>query len=483
MFKILPYKLFENSDYKNFLKSKFIRYDTFDEMIDIAKKLNEIGLRTYTPISRMIRLQYNYFAYDKNEESFVRWGKTAMENEKIKDSEIISYLEFLNSIGAKKIKRIFHPDDPYGEEDDWTSYVLDENKKSEIDLRNTIITRIDDDNRNILMKFLDERGVVWDTGDSLLNSKYVQDKEAVRIDGSLKMTQESVQFYKWIKRSEYNNYQYIDCDDIINNNYIKIRNKDIDPYGEENWGYEIVENKDDNYYWRTIKLPEKYPNATHAWVWLMDNEYSVVNKEVSFMYKDWDFETNDYELDEIIILVLGVWEHNGFLFLTDKNKAYKVSGKEILVKEKGRVFKSDMDPYAEEVWEMRRNKYTPDDHVIREIEPLKMLKNLLGFETKFGLFVDLSEILKKKLIGKVCSFPVMGKNSKGEDDLHGANNWTITDVYVGEDKRIHFVGHGRLSKEEHDVILAIGNGRNYKIYYEEKNLAPRIDPYGEEDWD
>ena len=152
---------------------------------------------------------------------------------------------------------------------------------------------------------------------------------------------------------------------------------------------------------------------------------------------------------------------------------------------------SENDPYGEEINEMRKSRFTPPDFVVKEISPVDVLddiaRQLIG-ERKFGhgiLEETLANYLRKKLIGKVCSFPVEGKDIDGNPEIHGAGHWWIDNIYKDYDKKIHFVGHGFFSGKEdtNDVILHVAKGETNKIYYEEKQIFNPNDPYGEEEWE
>lgn len=136
---------------------------------------------------------------------------------------------------------------------------------------------------------------------------------------------------------------------------------------------------------------------------------------------------------------------------------------------------------------MRISKYTPEGYIIKDIAPLNILYDMDRTRDGKDMWVKFTEYLKKRLIGKVCSFPVLGKDMNGNSEIHRAGHLYIDDIYKNEDNKIHFIGHGFFSdvNDKIDLILHIG-GRSdtNKIYYEDKpDPINLLDPYGEEDWE
>ncbi len=132
---------------------------------------------------------------------------------------------------------------------------------------------------------------------------------------------------------------------------------------------------------------------------------------------------------------------------------------------------------------MRISKFTPEGYVIREIVPLNILNDIQRIDRirdGKAIWEAFVKYLKKRLIGKVCSFPVLGKDKNGNNEVHGAGHWNIEDIYLDEEFKVHMVE----SKNKYDVILHIGSGVTNKIYYEDKaDPVSPWDPYGEEEWE
>ena len=152
----------------------------------------------------------------------------------------------------------------------------------------------------------------------------------------------------------------------------------------------------------------------------------------------------------------------------------------------------NVDPYNEETWddvyEMRRSRFTPDDHVIKQINTHEVIRDLpYDFKDGREMWVKFTNYLKRKLIGKVCSFPVLGKDKDGKSEIHGAGHWRISEIYLDDKSYVHIVGNSWAksnSKNDYDVILHIGKSDTDYIYYEDTPdpILP-WDPYNEENWD
>jgi len=131
---------------------------------------------------------------------------------------------------------------------------------------------------------------------------------------------------------------------------------------------------------------------------------------------------------------------------------------------------------------MRISKFTPEGYIIKEIVPLNILHDIQRIDRiRDGkeLWGRFTEYLKKRLIGKVCSFPVLGKNKDGGNEIHGAGHWKIVKIYLDENQKVHMV-----ADNDYDVILHIGSGVTNVIYYEDKpDPVSPWDPYGEEEWE
>jgi hypothetical protein len=144
----------------------------------------------------------------------------------------------------------------------------------------------------------------------------------------------------------------------------------------------------EEYYWKTITLPEIYPSTNHSEMWIENYVDEVTGNFVRFATKDWDFKTHEFIEKKII----DAYESNGKIYIVDEQyKTYELD-EDIEVKVKGkRVFTKD-DPYGEEIWEGLNNfPFMVGDRVtIRK----KKSKNYNRTGTIIYLeYIDLSNIL------------------------------------------------------------------------------------------
>jgi hypothetical protein len=273
---------------------------------------------------------------------------------------------------------------------------------------------------------------------------------------------------------------------------LKIKNPELDPYGEEDWGYEIRENIKEEFIINIQDTIDNFFNGNvDAFVEVMNKTY--INKNINYYKNGRSYGTfvvveytNHYD-DYPVRLKMSNGQHG---------HPDEIGFFEPLNFEKGnwiKIERPDLDPYGEENWgfikEMRIGRYTPKGHVIKEIDPIAVIREITlerirrNTNTAEFIFKDLIKYLKKRLIGKVTSFSSLGKDSKGNPEVHGAGHWTIVNIYNKEEPgHIRFVGYGRLGdpKNTYDVRLYLKD----KIYYEDfVSSSPEVDPYGEEDWD
>lgn len=113
--------------------------------------------------------------------------------------------------------------------------------------------------------------------------------------------------------------------------------------------YKQLFEKEDNFYWVKIDMPENYPNKKSAEVWITAYFDDLLNKKIRFLYEDWDFSTHNYEIDQKESTIIDMFESEGYVvFVTDEMIDYKVLPKEIEVKKPGKRVFNEQDPYGEE---------------------------------------------------------------------------------------------------------------------------------------
>ncbi len=137
---------------------------------------------------------------------------------------------------------------------------------------------------------------------------------------------------------------------------------------------QLFENEAKPFYWRPVPLPQVYPSRNQVDVWINNNE-DLKDNMIRFMAKDWDFKTNDYEIDPIEKVIVDMYEGEGYIYFVDENyKTYKIEGEEIEVKVNGERKFNKEDPYGEEVWENKRLNEIFDSNVTYEYKFVKSRK-------------------------------------------------------------------------------------------------------------
>lgn len=101
-----------------------------------------------------------------------------------------------------------------------------------------------------------------------------------------------------------------------------------------------------------ILLPSQYPNKNLIEKWIKENENEILNKEITFMYKDWDFKTNDYEINQKTSKIIDLYQDDGYLCLVTKdNVPHVVYSNTIIINKEGKRKITKEDPLGEEIWE------------------------------------------------------------------------------------------------------------------------------------
>lgn len=134
---------------------------------------------------------------------------------------------------GKKFKKIEHPDDPFGEED-W-GYVQESLDSSQL-VDNCIVIN-NETEYNIVMDYFDKIGLKWLSGSA---PKYRNFKQVSCIRNTpfyiiVKLDNNHIRF----GTSENPKGNIFTHDMLFNFKFKKIENPEIDPFGEEDWGYEI----------------------------------------------------------------------------------------------------------------------------------------------------------------------------------------------------------------------------------------------------
>jgi hypothetical protein len=244
---------------------------------------------------------------------------------------------------------------------------LFENKTPDLKMSYVILVKTRDQYKK-LMKYLEEIGCTWMSRDKPTSKDVFDDyknknfciwlKHHEVLNRSL-ITHGSLDFYEKNKKNKYADYIFITVKEFIENVSEHIEKRrlkmkethlkyiDIDPYGEENWIDENANSKN-----KIIPLPSPYPSTNAIRKWYDDNYDNIVDKTISFVTKQWDRRTQDYELDNLEKFIIDAYFSEGYLFLVDEEKRiYKIKGKKIeIILNKEKVINKN-DPYDEENWE------------------------------------------------------------------------------------------------------------------------------------
>jgi len=355
-----------NLDLRDYISTQSISYSNWKEMRDIFNVLldlkftiyNVMGIRKEIECGCMTQ-SYNSFTNDVRHYDFCRSS--------LKDGTL-TYDEFMKIIGSKKIKKIENPvEDPYGEED-W-GWKIEESFGD--DAKEKFIVRIlSPADLDIIMMFLQDRGYTWADGDSLTSSLYASGIFRIKVGECLRvgaMYCENNKKPKIVKKGQFDFYtehkddylgfHFTDSQDFIkmfvDKKYKRIEQPDIDPFGEEDWGWKIEENVE---YEETIMFKDLYNifDDYDAMIRYL-NEFEN-NKRVYFIgedgiyYKD-DIKGSSWRVVEYIstsdIKRVLVKMSNGqtgnaigltYLDPTTLYRKYK------------KIEKPEIDPYGEENW-------------------------------------------------------------------------------------------------------------------------------------
>ena len=474
----------ENNDPVDFFKDKYFPYSTKEEMLDIAKKIHEMGFRTYSKLSEMTYLDYKYFYYEPSEKCFCRsQDKERMEK---------SIASNINDID-KKYKRIENPDDPYGEED-WGYEKIGESKDNIINLVDEILKfdNFKDFIKHISSLVIGNRISIYDLKRE--DDKYHVIKGAHGSSGTditpIKVVAGQAP-YDIVKKAAENfcgkqiSISVIDIHYRGNDTILYITDKivikkvsrthsDIDPYGEENWeedhvedilnerlvitdkkiGSEEILNKglpvlDDFIGWVHVSpLPNHNMHATKFYIeknrnnpnpntlWIVYDKYQYL--------PDLSINTNSYPDEDMDC---------------DLNKNFYLAKVEEM--EGKRIFTPD-DPYGEEDWgwEVKENKFESGYFVIRihslnEYNELMRLLEEDGHMWSNGRYPTLGTTLYSDRMQVIWVEYRLSWSDYNYYETHNGHNFPCIEFKDFTEERM----------------------KKYK-----RIERPDLDPYGEEDW-
>lgn len=113
-----------------------------------------------------------------------------------------------------------------------------------------------------------------------------------------------------------------------------------------------LKENNENFIFKSIPLPQRYPNMIYCWNWLNEHDEEVIrSRKVRFLTNDWNLSEEDYDVFQKELSVKEIYVKNGYLFFKTNKKDYKVIGENIDVQIKVNRKFSKNDPYGEEIWE------------------------------------------------------------------------------------------------------------------------------------
>jgi len=217
---------------KEILKDFIITYDNYHDGIDIARKLVNLGF-TISSYDDIITEINRWRCFKKGNRYDFTLALSSESRESINDfyPEIkhINYEEFYHIIKRVKIKKITNPTlDPYGEEDwGYEEEIIKENKNYCLNKR----VKIKDNSK-------------------YKNQAYNNGGNGFGIIIDYNYSPGDFEFVIRWDNNHINLYRFKDIDILDDKKFKRITKPDIDPYGEEDWGYEeeiIKENMIMNY--------------------------------------------------------------------------------------------------------------------------------------------------------------------------------------------------------------------------------------------
>lgn len=229
----------ESNDYDH-IKEYIIFFKNNDEMVEIAKKLKELGFEVFNYdgiVNGNASHQYNSFRWTPNK-MFSRTITRII----VDDQNHIRYDEFIK-INNKKYKRIENPElDPFGEEDWGVEEIVQENVKDYKLPDDSFIRITSQEEYWEIMRYLENAGYKWygfnSTGGLPTDKNFFRGNIdfCIRLkDG--KMTHQDYPYF----REHYPHGGFFDAKDILGNKrYKKIKKPSIDPFDEEDWGFEEI---------------------------------------------------------------------------------------------------------------------------------------------------------------------------------------------------------------------------------------------------
>lgn len=489
-------KINENNKFKIILVDDIIKKhdnydDFFKEIYDLL--IGESVTVYYFDIHlKKYRLYSNFnIVKEISKRKILKYDKLTIDNPIFRISVEDIYLN--DKLVIKYKSEPIHTDiDPYGEED-WNEETMDRNYFDKIVNESIIQTETTAENfpqkcvvlintqldYNILMMELENLDYEWGCGHNPTTKDYFNKYNNFCISiTDKKILYGNLDYYK--NTHPYNKYKFIHYN---NKKYNKIEKPEIDPYGEEDWGFEkIQENFPNNFKISLFEMSISFKETMIDKLNIITSHWTIPG---FYLYND---KTNEYLLDQnstnIKFYFIGgpgpsydtwlgcTFKQNGEL------KRFHILKKDyhdfyLSNKKKSKIVFNEVDPYGEEEW---------DDIQERKLNNFSNFVNKnKGIEFKIG-----DDVICKK--GHQDGYDVEGwegkivsKDDSGAGRLNGVIKYGNM-CYIKFDYK-YYIGHFWIFSE---LLKHIDPEKAELIRKKKEKIRLKhidIDPYGEEDWE
>lgn len=238
----------------------FIKVDTQEDYWELMRKLEELGYnwgsKNKPPTSENYFNSYKdlgIYLHNINGERLMLNYSSLRYFDSQRDGEysehiFFKYKDFDKYIG-KKYKKIERPEiDPMNEEDWGFEEIKESNDDEFVDISNLIINVHNQDEYWELIEKLQKFGYKW-SNSSMKDNIYKRALQEIMpgrvclfLNPNFTISYGSINFYSYYK-DRYKNrilIDYKDFDKYTNKKYKKIKNPEIDPFNEEEWGFEEI---------------------------------------------------------------------------------------------------------------------------------------------------------------------------------------------------------------------------------------------------
>ena len=175
-----------------------------------------------------IKAVYSSAKYDADNFCLrVKWNNNHINDYRKKDVIVIN----------KNLKKIKNPNDPYGEED-WGWEEIKESNEYIPSGDFAVLVR-NEKEWNDIMRKLEDWGCKWTNGNTPTSKFYEKIIEVIWVEKT-KYSENPMISHSDLKYYKTHSRYAGPIIDITNKKYKKIEQPDVDPYGEEDWGWEEI---------------------------------------------------------------------------------------------------------------------------------------------------------------------------------------------------------------------------------------------------